>query len=425
MKKVRRQFIFVSMCSLFFVLFAILAGINALNYRDMIGKVDQVCQMLAEHDGHFPEHMKMGEGNFKRPPEPGTYNKMERERMKEPGFEDFSAEYPFRTRYFSVVTDKVGQTRKTSTENIATVSIDAAKSYAKSVVTLGKETGFEDIYRYKVREYNDGYLVVFVDCEEELNIFKTTFGISLLVSFGGLLAVFLLVWFFSKIIFKPVEESYRKQKQFITDASHELKTPLTIMDANVEVIEMEHGSSQWTQSLHNQVERMSGLVNQLVELSRMNEMEHEIEKSSFCLSEAMDEIVNSYKIIAKTKGKTLRTEILEDIFCRGNENRIRQAIGLLMDNAMKYSTTGAEIEIGLRKKGMKVYLYFQNPCEEIGAGKKDILFERFYRVDSSHNSQTGGTGIGLSVVKSIIENHNGKIRAFSKTGKDLKIEIFL
>lgn len=337
----------------------------------------------------------------------------------------FTAETPYQIRYFSVITDEKGKAIDTRTENIAAVSSDLAKEYAKSIIRGGQLKGFADIYRYEVKETELGFLVVFLDCEQELITFRSTLTTSVVVSVGGLLAVFILVWLFSKIVFKPVEESYKKQKQFVTNASHELKTPLTILNANIEVLELENGESQWTKSIRNQVGRMSHLVNQLVDLSRLDEYEGEADRKDFSLSDAVYETVKSYETVAEANGKILHSEIEEEVHYTGNETWIRQAIGLLMDNAIKYSSSGAEIVVSLKVKGKKRYLQFENPCDFIGKGKKDMLFERFYRLDFSHNSQTGGAGIGLSVVKSIVEKHRGNICAVSDTGENLKILIVL
>lgn len=186
---------------------------------------------------------------------------------------------------------------------------------------------------------------------------------------------------FSRIIFKPVKESYQKQKQFITDASHELKTPLTIIEANTEVLEMEQGENEWLKSTHNQIERMSHLVQQMVSLTRMDEEKGKGEKCEFFLSDALLDQVELYEPQARSHGIHIQSDVAPDIMYRGQEEEIRRLFG--------------------------------------------ILFERFYRSDASRNSATGGSGIGLAIARAICENRGGNIQAESKDGHSLTITVVL
>lgn len=220
-------------------------------------------------------------------------------------------------------------------------------------------------------------------------------------------------------------ESYEKQRQFITDASHEIKTPLTIIDANIEVLEMEHGENQWTKSTRNQVKRLTSLTQQLITLSKMDEEKNILERVEFSLSDAVLESVKSFEALIKTQNKKMDVEIEEDIFYFGDEMTIRQMIGILMDNAVKYSIDEGRIRVLLKRKGKKVQLQFFNETEAIPQGKQDVLFERFYRLDTSRNSETGGSGIGLSVAKAIVVSNKGKISAYSTDGNSLTVEIVL
>lgn len=270
---------------------------------------------------------------------------------------------------------------------------------------------------------NSGIMIVFLDCRQDLDNLKAFAFTSIVVSAIGLLAVFILVLIFSKIVFKPVEESYEKQKRFITDASHEIKTPLTIIDANTEVLEMENGENQWTSSIRNQIKRLTVLTNQLVTLSRLDEEKREIQMQEFLLSDVVKESIQSFEVPAKAKGKALSVNLQQGIRMEGNEKAVRQLIGILMDNSLKYSSDVGSIRITLNQKGRKIRLEVYNQVDNIKQGNLDILFERFYRMDASRNSETGGSGIGLSVAKGIVIAHKGKISAYSNDGRSITINI--
>ena len=185
--------------------------------------------------------------------------------------------------------------------SMSTASVYVAEEYAEEISKKADTTGFIGIYRYRVTDADGGVKYVFLDCRRELSNFRTVFITTVSVSVLGFAAVFVLVVIFSRMVFRPVEESIQKQKRFITDASHELKTPLTIIDANTEVMEMENGESQWTKSTRKQIQRLSGLVQQLVTLSRLDEEKGLQNPAEFNLSEAVSESVQSYEALAQTK----------------------------------------------------------------------------------------------------------------------------
>ena len=268
-------------------------------------------------------------------------------------------------------------------------------------------------------------MVIFVDCRQEVSAFRTTLITSVTVSALGLLAVFILVLIFSGRAFKPVAESYEKQKQFITDAGHEIKTPLTIIDANTEVTEMEQGETKWTKSTRNQIKRLNDLTQQLITLSKMDEGGGGIQKEKFSISDAVEETINQFEILAGKADKAFDIKIQPDVDYLGDEKAIRQLVGILTDNAIKYSVKGSIIRVSLEKKGKKIYIRFYNEADNVVKGRLDVLFERFYRTDASRNSKTGGSGIGLSVAKAIVTAHKGKITAESEDGKSLTISVTL
>jgi signal transduction histidine kinase len=268
-------------------------------------------------------------------------------------------------------------------------------------------------------------MYIFVNCERELETFRTFLFAGISISLLGLLLVFILVFFFSRMILRPVAESYEKQKRFITDASHEIKTPLTIIDANTEVIEMTDGESQWTKSTRKQIARLTALTEKLVFLSRMDEDGAQLDMADFSISDAILDTGEPFVPLAASKGRTLTLSVEPDIHYHGNEGTIRQLISLLLDNAVKYSQEGGQIHLAFFRHGRSLCLSVKNTVEEIAPGRHDEFFERFYRADSSRNQKSGGSGIGLSVAYAIVQSHRGKISARSADGSSLEILVTL
>ena len=241
----------------------------------------------------------------------------------------------------------------------------------------------------------------------------------------GFITVLILVIIFSKIVLRPVAQSYEKQRQFITDAGHELKTPLTIIDANTEVIEMENGESQWTKSIRNQVERLTSMVGQFITLSKMEEKNENFHKTDISLNIILNESLEPFDAVFLSKNIKINTFSEKDIHISGDEKLLRQLFEILIDNAAKYASENSTFSISMKRKSRKNMLTFENESNTISEGNLDILFDRFYRTDASRNSATGGSGIGLSVAKSIVTLHGGTIHAKSDDGKKIQIIILM
>lgn len=404
-RSLRKKFIIAAMCAIFIVFAVIIGTINTMNYLRLKEHADYMTGLIKEGNGKLPFFNKSDFNKIKKHPKP----------------EKISAETPFETRFFYVIFDTDGNIILSDIKNIAAVNESEARRYAEAVFKDKKQKGFVDIYRFRKSETDEGIKVIFLDCRRELSAAGNLLLISILVFVLGLLAVFVLVLVFSKIVFAPVQESYIRQKQFITDASHEIKTPLTIISANTEVLEMESGRNRWTESIHNQIDRLSTLTGQLLTLARMDEENKINTYGRFLLSQAADETVSSFFASAKLANKSIDINIDNDIYMSGDEKQIRQMFNILLDNAVKYSEPDSKIVVSLYKKGSKIIFKTFNQVKDIDKGNNDKIFERFYRRDTSRNSETGGFGIGLSVAKLIVTAHKGKIQAVSKDGRSLSI----
>ena len=336
-------------------------------------------------------------------------------------------ETPYSTRYF-VVELKDNLVTKISTEHIAAVDNTKAFEYAHAVYRQN-EPGFGtiDIYRYYYTTDGHNSMIIFLDWQRDLARCLALAFISLFVSLVTITVLAVMVYWLSKKAMKPVAASIEKQKQFITDASHELKTPLTIIAANAEVLEMCEGENEWTTSIKNQTTRLSHLVKNLVELSKLNEMQDEKSRSSFNISLAFMETASNFETTAAVANKNFSFSAADDLQYYGNEAEIRQLITILCDNAIKYTDECGFIKMNLYKSGKNIILESYNTCEYIDPKTVSHLFDRFYRADSSRarDTKTGGYGIGLSIAQAIVHRHKGKIKVFTSgtTGVTFKITL--
>ena len=397
-KKIRRKFILIAMCSVFAVLTLIIGIINVVNYVQVVNNADKLVDVILDGNGGFGGEDIPSGGETERPRPP------------------MSPETPFETRYFGVELNNDGQVVSVNVDKIVAVSEDEAKEYAVKLNQRGSTSGFYGNYRYGVKStVFGGKLYIFVDCTRELVGFNNFLWISIAVGISGYAVVFLLVYVLSEKILTPITESYSKQKQFITDASHDIKTPLTIISADAEVLEMQHGSNEWTASIKSEVKRLTALTEKLVFLARMDE-DNALKITDFSMSEAVAEMVNSFEAVALSHETPLVCSIQDNISYCGDEVMIRQLVSLLIDNAIKYSETKEQIEVKLCEVFNKLQLTVKNKNNNLPDGSLDYLFERFVRTDASRNSETGGHGIGLSVTQSIVNAHKGKITAKKEKG---------
>ena len=235
--------------------------------------------------------------------------------------------------------------------------------------------------------------------------------------------VLILIFMLSKKAVKPIAESYEKQKQFVTDASHELKTPLTLIMANVEIAELELGKSEWLDDIRSEGNRVTELVNQLVALSRMDEERDMMTVSEVAIGDLVLDTVSEFEPLARDRGKTLVSTIDRDAFCRGDEALLHRLVGILMDNAVKYCDNNGEINVTLRH-GRRIVLTVENTYSSVNEIELNRLFDRFYRADKARRF-TGGYGIGLSMAKAIAEKHNGEITSYNKDNTHIGFKVVI
>ena len=419
-KRLRRKLVAACMISLAIVLAVILGGVNLMSYQKVVADADTVLTLLGNNDGEFPK-LHSGSETPLDGEVPMDSGRGKRDLL---GTKGLSLETPYESRFFSVVLNEDGQALQTDIAQIAAVDEESAQLYAQSAVESGHTAGFLDDYRYLVLAEEGNTRVIFLDCGRSLSSFRTTLLASVALSLLGLLAVLVLLLILSHRIVRPVAESYEKQKQFITDAGHELKTPMTIISADAELAEMECGENQWLADIRRQTERLTGLTNDLIYLSRMEEEQPPLQVIEFPLSDVAEEMALPFLAPAKSQEKELALHIQPMLSFTGDEKAIRQLISILLDNALKYSPAGGQLELRLEKQGRNILLTVTNTTiQPVEKDKLSHLFDRFYRSDQSRNSQTGGYGLGLSIARSIVLAHKGKIRAESPDGATLSVVV--
>ncbi len=392
--RLRKKFISIcilSFITVFVVAFVLIFLITSLQTNQTL---DRHADMISQNDGKFPDFNEI---------RPGTNRPMPPE--------GFNRESPFTTRYFTVKFDKRTDTVFADTRQIASVSEEEAEIYAIEALRAGTERGWCDDYRYKIYDTENGTSIVFVSGiaakENNRNFMLGTLSVFALCS----VVIIVLIIFISKRAVKATAESYEKQKQFITNANHELKTPLTLIRTNLDILESEVGQNEWLSDIRDETLMMSELVNRLVSLARMDEDGTKLEMKEFSISDAVADTVSSFVPSAQSSGKQMTVNIASPSSYVGDEAGIRQVVSILMDNALKYCDNGGEIKVTLTGD-RRPTLCVENSYVAVGNVELNRLFDRFYRADKARTYGTG-FGIGLSMAKAIVEKHHGSISVYN------------
>ena len=298
---------------------------------------------------------------------------------------------------------------------------DDLQKLVTDAVNESSTSGYVGTYRYLKVNNNAGNLVLLLNTQRDLDSFQAFMRNSIIVSSIVILSVFILLVLISKKVIAPIQQSYQKQKQFITDASHELKTPLAIIRSNTDVLELENGDSKWTKNIQNQVDRLTSLVNSLVVFSRMEEKDT-VEKVKFNLSESLHARIDDFEELASFQKKHIIADIDNNIYYRGEQQAIVQLMDILLENAIKYATKETNINITLKKNKKYATMKISNQAN-VKKGDLRKVFDRFYRLDESRNSTIKGYGIGLSMAKLITEKHKEAIKAYAPEDGIFKIEV--
>ena len=403
MKKLRLKMIgivFASVVAAFMVMTIILVMCFGA-YRNR--QADQITAMISENNGTVPQ-LKDYKQQQKNSPAFERY------------FNNYNEDSSYRTRFFRIFLDEDKKVTNVNMDHIAAVDEKKAVRMTKIAMLRRGKVGLVGSYRYR-KEYKDGQVrsIIFLDCKENQSFYHLAVTITITVS--TLLTCLITVIFAiaSKRAVRPFEINSNRQKQFITDASHELKTPLAIISANAEVLQYKGDGNEWTQNIIDQTKHMGKLINQLLVLAKLDEVQEKSEKQEADLKLLLEETTRPFEEVATQKKVTLKLHLEEGVTIRVNREQIAQLISILTENAAKYVNDGGKIVWRLTKTQHGAVLVVKNTTEkELPDTKR--MFDRFYRSDSSRSSKTGGQGIGLSIAKKIVDSHKGSITAKAGDG---------
>lgn len=419
-KQLQRRFIKIAMLSFCIVVFLIVGLTNILNYVRARKEIEENLSVVLENLDVIQQTEKNWKWSYGRKDTEDSYIYAEDTDTKE----DIDAILSG-VRFFTVTLDADGKVIKTNTRNTNRVDAKRASEIALDLYRRGKKDGYGKYSRYKAISSGDDLIYVFVNCKRKMRECNNILKISLISAVIELIAVFFPVYFFSRAVVRPVQESINKQKAFITNAGHEIKTPLTIIDANTDVIELTSGETEWTKSIRNQIRRLTKLTEELVGLAKLQEIDELQERQKVAVSIVLRETCEQFETVAKMHGKELVWDLQDNLWMYGDEAMLERLFSILLDNAVKYADEKARISVSARKNGKYIQIEVRNPAENMKKGKHMDLFERFYRADASHNSATGGHGIGLSNAQAIVELHKGKMTAGSPADGEICFSIRL
>lgn len=401
----RKKFILIAMSAMAACLVVLLLMINLFNAGSVVAEQKDILSILSENDGRFP--------SFGSPTA-----------RKRPGRPyEITAESEHRIRFFMVTLAPDGSMIRANLKQIAAVDDTEAALLGRKAAESGKVYGFSGSYIFKVIQSEDdpNTHIIFLDWQEKLTSLKNFAVISAVMGALGLGVTFLIVLWLSKRAIKPVLISAKKQQQFITDASHELKTPLSAISVNMEVLGMEVGENEWISSTNEQISTLRNLVEQLIGMARLDEEASLYgEKQLLDMSELVNDAVTCFTPMAEAVKRTLEADIPEHAEISGNEELLRRMLSVLCDNAIRHSSGEGCIRLSLAEKGKTLVLRVQNPYPaQEDDTFYDRMFDRFYKADParSKDSVRNGFGVGLSIAQKAAQWHGGSITA-SPVGKN-------
>lgn len=394
----KRRFIITAMIAITLLLAVLLSIINIANYWFADTESDKILNIISDPQPHFPPH---------RPPSDSSDTD---------GRRIFSPPPNENTRLsaiqFTVETDAVGSIPDIDLSRISTISEKEAEAVYKEALSENSEYGKIDSFKYKrIVAPNGRTKYIFLDTTTQRHFVLRVLAFSLLAGLFVWLIMLLIVILLSHRAIAPIAKNIEKQKQFVTDAGHEIKTPLAIILANTEAMELHNGESKWSRNIKSQVSRLNGLMQNLLTLSKSDEGNIDVPKAEFDLSQLLTEVFDMFKEPASQRSLTFDVSIPDEVSVFSNKEHISRIISILLDNSVKYTKERSTVGIELQKTEKHVEISIKNECEALPSCEPEKLFDRFYREDSARTQKSGGYGIGLSAARALTMLCGGSLNA--------------
>lgn len=392
-KKSRRKIVALLVWVLALLFFGTVAVIYTASYVEVTGENRKMLRQYVE------EYMFRDLSDASEAGSGGPGNMPRRGRAAPPMLE--------LSTFYTVVLSKDGEVLNVDTADVSGLEEDALADLAVEIAESGQEEGTRNRLIYQMADKGDYLLVAFLDNTVMAGTTGTLINYTLLFGGVALVLLFFLSWYLAGRIVKPLEESYERQKQFISDAGHELKTPVAVINVNAELLSREIGENQWISNIQYESERMSALISQLLDLARAEHAKPPMEAVD--LSRLVCGETLPFETVAYEKGLMLNCEIDDEIRVSGNSVQLKQLVSILIDNAIRHGEGGREIRISLKKGKSHAVLSVANEGPEIPPEQRSHLFERFYRTDSARTGEDNHYGLGLAIAKAITVSHEGSI----------------
>ncbi len=395
-KKLRIKLILLLTLILSLVLAGVLFAVNIFNYNSVTdvsySRLNRIMSSLSAPTGYFGDYFGSTDKYY-------YYD--------ERGYED--------NDIYIVFVGTQGSITNIAAQNDSGYSYDDIARLTRQVLSESFKRGRINDLIYIVKEFDYGsfgtsYTVAFMDNRSIVQSTSTMLFNSLIIFVFGIAVIAVVSFLISASIVKPVEEAFNKQKQFISDASHELKTPIAVISANSDILQEDIGDNKWLGYIRSETDRMSRLINSLLTLTRLEMSSDKSNMHKLDICNAIMEVTMPFESVAFEKGVTLFCDLLdEEIIVNGNEEQLKQVVAILTDNAIKHCYEGGTVNVDARRVKNKCIISVSNQGEPIPFEIRDKIFERFFRADESRSREENRYGLGLAIAKQIVENHHGSI----------------